>query len=529
MNIEQFPLSVLGIKQRFSHKPNASFIISKFLMDNLIPRYKKLYRGKEYSEKYLYSSNNFDPYIVDPTEFFDTSLNYRFLSFNHNISLEYLSNHMDKPWNWSYITFMIFQTNPYEKAEDFVVCHPNIPWDTHSLGYAIRSKRILSMFPLNIWEWKYLSSNPNLMNYEIILEYLPRIDMNIACSYIGTDTIDSILSISENPNRTSREIELYNRINWRTLSMNKDIREYHIMKFSSSRDKWNLQYILYHNWISTNFILQVKDILTERDKFSILTSNAKINCHYIYRELNLYSTIKNLIENETYPRTFKIKKEFLQIYIDSSQQVLKDFPYLFEHLHMSLVVRYYDLIHYHYLSKNPDLSHLFIIDNIDKPWNWEEISKNFSIDSRLYEFLVRNSTRYADILEKIRWKSVNYSTMREETIILLQQKGIEISKHELSRNYYLSQDYIHKHPYNFTPSIINSPKVSLEFIEKHYDMFKEQPLTTIFNASIERHTIESAIRKYVAGITIHRILRMCIYNPRYAFARKWISRIYHKD
>ena len=525
------PQSILDVKTLLNHKPIAKQQISKMLMLELLPRYKKFIRENSDDEKYLYSSNNYDPTIIDPLTdpITDTSLNnypfnYRFFSFNHNISLEYLSKYLDKEWNWSYITFSIFQTNDYDEVEAFILNHPEVPWDINTLAFAIKTPAILNMYSPELWDWRSLSMNSSLMTIPIMLEHLNHIEMNFICSCINSQTIHDLLSIQEKEEKSPIERELLNRINWNSLSLNDNLSLEHIQNYPASREKWQLKSILFKKWTSTEMIMSFKNHITLQDKCSLLTTTAKLNYTYLYNSLELENVLKHLIQIHRYSRTFKINPQFTIMFLDKYPNTLIEYPHVYEYIPMKLVLRYYKHINYQYLSKNPQLSYTFILDNIDKCWDWNEISKNWTIDARFYEFIVKNHTRYSDIITNIKWEYLHYQSMRETTIIELQKYGIEISCHYLSRNLHLSSNYINEHPSYFTSSIINSSNISLEFIEKHSEMFQDQPLTSIFNAPVERKIIDNAFRKYMAGFTIHRILRMCMYNPKYAFARRWLIR-----
>ena len=127
--------------------------------------------------------------------------NWEKLSRNPNITMEFVSHHLDKPWIWKYLS-----SNPGIKMED-ISQHMDKPWN-----------------------WLYLSINPNI-TMEDVLNH-PEIRWNWILLSRNPNITMEFISQHLNPSLSDDEIDSSEAWNWGQfgLSSNKFTKDPHLIK-----------------------------------------------------------------------------------------------------------------------------------------------------------------------------------------------------------------------------------------------------------------------------------------------------------
>lgn len=271
----------------------------------------------------------------------DKPWDWKKLSKNNNMTLEFIQSHLDKPWDWYEISdrddinlefierFMtrLSWMRLLRKAVitlDFIEKHIDFFTDATSIGVdSTRPKRKISNFSKH--NWINLTFNPNLT-----LDFIQK--------YIDQEWHWNILS--ENPIVTLNFVEnnSMQAWNWTKLSKHKDLSPSFVERFSLSPWDWN--YLGMHkNICKLHLKCFEHDLLSnntwkQMSKFPCVTENdieQYINKPWDWWELSSRLSI-----------------EFIEKYPEKPWDTFK-------------------------LSRNPNLTPEFI-QNYPKTWNWEVLS-----------------------------------------------------------------------------------------------------------------------------------------------------------
>lgn len=137
---------------------------------------------------------------------------WKFLSRNPNISLEYIESHPDSPYNWNWPYGISYNPN---LTLDFILKHKNkrFDWNLISRNPGITLEDIENN-PTLPWKWEYVALNPNI-TIDFILKYLTKfskrnLNKKLGSTYnITLEHIDAFpnlfwnkFRLSKNPNMT---------------------------------------------------------------------------------------------------------------------------------------------------------------------------------------------------------------------------------------------------------------------------------------------------------------------------------------
>jgi len=113
-----------------------------------------------------------------------------------------IERYPEKPWDWKYISF-----NPNITME-IIEKNPGKPWNWYRISKNPNiTMGIIEKYPEREWNWEYISSNPNI-TIEIIEKY--------------SDKSWNWYYISENPNITMEFIEKYSDKSWNWYYISKN-------------------------------------------------------------------------------------------------------------------------------------------------------------------------------------------------------------------------------------------------------------------------------------------------------------------
>jgi hypothetical protein len=187
---------------------------------------------------------------------YDFKINYESLSKNPNITMKYVLDHIDKPWD-----FIQLSLNKSITIED-VLENLDKPWDFYHISSTKKiTIDIIKKYSQLKWHFPKLSSNPNITWKDIINNF------NIDWYYPGLSinqniTIDIVLdnienpwcyyNLSKNPNITYDIIQKYPELPWDWLgySQNPNLKlsDLDYLDYEKNKKDWDdiCQNICYH-------------------------------------------------------------------------------------------------------------------------------------------------------------------------------------------------------------------------------------------------------------------------------------------
>lgn len=348
--------------------------------------------------------------------------NWDLLSENENIDWQMVQSNLDKPWNWykiskhKNINFSIIKNyswlpwdwrgvslNP-NITEEIIFNNIHFKWDIDSLCKNSNNFfKIILGCPNNDWNYDQLSSNEfinDIFNMGFSLDYIlslkwnwyeisKRIESknlnNKILQFINFDGISKNEKISEE--QFQFLIENYaEKLNWNELSRNKKITLKIVKQFIKM--PWNWDYLSMISDVSENE-------LNWNWNWDLLSKNKnilKLDLNKIKEKINW----KNISRNEML-----------------SLEIVKNF----QHLNWD----YKELSHMNFLN------FLFILNNLDKDWDWDilsfvfgfEILNSNSLIETLplnWEMLSQNENLTFELIEKyhdkIDWKKLSWNKLR---------------------------------------------------------------------------------------------------------------------
>ena len=286
------------------------------------------------------------------------------LSYNPNVTAEFINNHSPESWNWYVVS-----------------CNPNITW------------KDINDFPHLLWDWNGILRNPNVTPDMIDL-YKQFLQIINSCDW---------KSVSSNPNLTLEFINKHSDVKWDWhyyLSKNQYITLDIII---ANLDKpWNwpkvsmnynltLDFINQHpnvNWdwnmISRNMNLDTIDANPDLkwDWYRGVSCNPNVTMEFINKhknkdwEWNYISqycniTLTDIVNNPDRHWNMRGILRNPHIIIDDiDDNMIKRYDVSTNNNGPIFVNRWYDF------SYNPNITCDFINANINEHWNWYAISQN---------------------------------------------------------------------------------------------------------------------------------------------------------
>lgn len=318
----------------------------------------------------------------------------------------------------------------------------------------------------SVWNWKLLSSNPNLTE-TFIDRYQDKLDWNnlFRNSCLTVDLIEKYL-INET---------LQTKINWKRISENPNLTERFIEKYQNKVD-WKK--ISEHVCLTINFIEKYKEKLNWKK----ISNNPNLTINLIEKYKNKLNWI-NLSSNSC------LTINFIEQYIDAL-----DWNYisLNPNLTPEFIEKYKHNLHWNNLFQNPCLT----IDLIEKyveefnkadRINFIDISINPNLTSKFilkyknilnWEYLSENPCLTIDLIEKY---FSNYIVYHIDNVLLNPNLTIDFindKKNILSRDSYLSIN-----EFNLNPIILKRNK------KIYSDQLKSELINEIEKRDIKRNKI----------------------------------------
>ena len=358
-----------------------SKFINKILDNSIIEEFISKYPNKSWNWDWILKNTNIniEKYIpLDIIEKYKNKWRYYFLSYNENITQNFIFENLDKKWNIDYL----IENN---KINNF----------NYVPLYKYIKLKIIDKYPDKPWNWEWLIENTKI-NIE---KYIP---LNI--------------------------IEKYKyKLNYHILSKNPNITQNFIFKHLN--EKWNIDYLIENNKINDfNYIPLYKyiklkiinkypykpwkweyfqnnsidhDILEEYISMELikkyeyrwdywkLSKNTNFTKEFILKYPNKSWNIKELLNNGFNVLTYF--KNINQYIIDKYPNKSWDWEWLIEntdikvekYISIDLIEKYSYKWNYCDLSKNPNLTEEFILKYPYKNWDIEYL---FNYNRIIYKY-----------------------------------------------------------------------------------------------------------------------------------------------
>ena len=307
-------------------------------------------------------------------------LDYDYISYNQNITVEFIEKHIDKPWNWNNLSE-----------------NPNI------------TVNFLKKYIDKDWDWSSLSSNKN-----ITLEFIVN---NMYKQWCWSDLL-------KNKNITAgfieRNLNLYiNREwDWCDVLSNPNIDEDFIdnnkrkIHFSGGQIYNEDNYysaLSYWPNISMKFI---ESHINEKWSWRTLSENPHISLEFIEKHIDKDWYWRDLSKNP------KITTGFIETHIDKDWEWYelsrhRNVTMKFIEKYINLKVKKYkddleDAWEWGFISENPNITLDFIKKHSDKDWDWISIYFNKKLKN---EFFIKNKNTVEIQTEmKKEYKSIETQT-----------------------------------------------------------------------------------------------------------------------
>ena len=304
------------------------------------------------------------------------------LSSNPNITLKDVIDNPDKPWNWYRLS-----KNPNITMED-VKNNPDKPWVLYGLS---KNPNITMEYVNNNpdnWDWYNLSCNPNIT----LNDFLD-----------NPDNPWDLFEFSFNPSITIKDVldNPFIHWDWKRLSKNSSITIEDIKDNPGKPWYWS---VLGQSNLKVNIIKKLLELFPDKPwDWELLTTNPNIDYDYIkdhpefpweMDKLHLNPTIpfKLLVENNIIPENNDIIDAFGSSY-NISLQDIKNNPD----------------IHWDWkygISYNPNVTKEFIIENKNKDWDFLGVSRNKNIS---IDFIIQYSRNELQFTEDELYDCLSYN------------------------------------------------------------------------------------------------------------------------
>jgi hypothetical protein len=250
--------------------------------------------------------------------------------------LEYILANPTKEWSWEYIS-----ANPNIRWDD-IIRNPNLPWKYDFLS---RNPNItVNIINSNIhlpWSFEQLSKNPN-----ITLDFVKKYP-NIPWCYqkIIKNKSVTYADIENNINFFMNKIDMdEEHLYYSLISKNQNISLSNVL--SNPNKKWNYKYLSKHINLTWDTINTSKDW----------------SYYYLSRNPNLLSPdMKDIIMLDKYMEGY-LQNPNLGIVIFSIDNLIKN--------------NNFSDLYFSYISKNPLLKFEDVEKHKEKPWDYNNLSKN---------------------------------------------------------------------------------------------------------------------------------------------------------
>ena len=301
--------------------------------------------------------------------------------------------------------------------QQLIISFPNKHWNWSKLSHNKNiNNNIVEKFINKPWNFSQLSHN-NTIDCNFIKKYSHKNwDWTYIFRYKYID-IDFIETIKLNSNELPR-LDIIN-INWKNISMNKNIRMNFIKKYESYLDLWSLAY--YNPNLSKEFILQnIEKKIYNNNNLNNYTNNYEKFWKPLSKSENSSLTFDIIRDNPTIPWDYyrlttiiDIPIEFIKDNIDKEfdwyhLSLHTDIDTIFENLHLP-----WEMI---YISKNNKLREHHILKYIDKiTWDWNSlflngnISVDFILENKYENYNIEYSLIYESLTTKYIEKNINKS------------------------------------------------------------------------------------------------------------------------
>lgn len=321
--------------------------------------------------------------------------NYEYLSSNPNISLEdikikdndiipfvkeELSYNPNLTWDWLYDNFLSQGTDTYKEwnweglsenmpLED-ILEYPEFPWHMYTVSGRISDINIILEYPDFMWNWDLLSQN---LPIDQIMEY--------------TDFPWNYKKFNINKTLTQKFIDEHkdkSKFDWNYSKI--------VMKINLSKITENPDFLSNFDIMSRNPTLTSEFLLNHLDEdwdWNAVFRNSNIDFDILAdSKVDFTNMINESIINgednegeQIYYIDYasNLSAKFIRKYKD----IFLTYEEAFEEIHENGILTLEDIkedpeliVNHEYLSLNPNLTIDYVIANLDKPWNIENLSMN---------------------------------------------------------------------------------------------------------------------------------------------------------
>lgn len=232
---------------------------------------------------------------------------------------------------------------------EFVCSHPDVKWVYDVLSYNPNiTMDIIENNPSQPWDMRYIVLNPN-----ITTAYIEK-NINMICSYS--------YHLSINPNLEWKVVEKNLSFNWDWFGISEHC-NIPIQALYKYTDLFKWTFIT----INKNFTWHV---ITKNPKlpwvYDKIVDNDSISCQIVCSKLTLKSAI------EDYARLINVVKKYDVTWEMIKKRLDREIN---DELTMIMVIARPRTLWYA-ISANPNITPKIIHDNINLPWDFEELSKN---------------------------------------------------------------------------------------------------------------------------------------------------------
>ena len=310
-------------------------------------------------------------------------------------------------------------------------------------------------------------------------DLLQRIDIN---TYIG--------DVSEREDLTWELIQKYSSLSWSVDSLSRLAPLDYIIEHPEQT--WNYYEISARKDLTIDFIKEFQDLLdfeiiSENINIEDVINNPELPWDYIALSINSKVTSDDLINHSELPWDYQVLSAHIDVnFVYANPQCDWYYPSLYDRIKLDLILpsgnKYIndDHIKYCYLSENPNLTIDYILEHLDKPWQWEKIYSNPNIS--LEDIIKRNlHNQYFNAFQQVYPDYCVENLKKLSWRIITQYVSLDIfDKYpkkpwdyaELSKNKNLTMDYVLAHPdikWNYEQLSCDN-QITLSDVLDHWDL-----------------------------------------------------------
>lgn len=322
----------------------------------------------------------------------DWDWNWYNLSSNYSLTDDILLQYSDKPWHWG-LTGLSMNENITIASISRLL---DKPWDWDALSYRLNIHDILSN-PDLCWNWSFISDNKSI-TIDFARQYVDQLSwerLSDNTTFTLTDICNNLdlpwdwKGLSNSPSITMEFVDMNLHLDWDWDNM-------------THNPNLTIRYIIDHldkqwDWVyisNSNFDFDIDDIETIEHlvDWRCVSGTRNVNINMITKHPNRSWDWYALAYNES----ISLQDIISNIHLPWSQMknlIKTKKRNMCVDLHIDDVVRYnlftldtHDdeehiraatVSYYKLLSRNESLTCDFIMKNIDKPWDWETLSRNY--------------------------------------------------------------------------------------------------------------------------------------------------------